>query len=469
MELSQLPPLIGGRYRPIRKIGEGSAGFVFEVEHVRTGDRLALKLMRMHAGPLPAVAERFKREARAATRLKSENVVRVIDADAAPELDDALYIVMEHLEGTDLERACGAVPQPPELVVEWLRQTAHGLDRAHALGIVHRDLKPENLFLTEDEHGEPCVKILDFGIARTLDDAPGTTQTGQLLGTPLFMSPEHARAAGEIGPAADRYALGLIAYRLLAGDDYWESSPNIAAIIAQILYHPMVPPSARGLCLGDAFDAWFARACHRDPERRFETALELVQELAASLGVRVSGPSFYPDRHSLPRPFSGGIQMGASGLPNASDTSSAPTLGSATRDLPDMRRRTQRTRWVALTAFLVILVAVFWLTLGRRDAPTAGDAATPLGPAPPAAAAQTKPTTIPTPSASLLTVLPNVTATAVERARSASPPTSFSADLAARPPAVAVPGADRAAPRSAAQRHTAKLNPSSDDPLADQK
>src|SRR5262245_11397281 len=262
MNVSELPPRIGGRYKPIRKLGEGSMGFVFEVEHAGTGDRLALKVMRTHADPLPGVVERFKREARTAARIKSENVVRVIDADVAPELGGLLYIVMELLEGVDLERG-SEQPHPPVLVIEWLRQVASGLDKAHALGIVHRDLKPENLFVTTDEHGAPLVKILDFGVAKTLEDAPGTTQSGQLLGTPLFMSPEHARAAGEIGPAADRYALGLVAFRLLAGTDYWRPTTNLAGIISQILYDPMPKPSERGANFGVAFDEWFARACHR--------------------------------------------------------------------------------------------------------------------------------------------------------------------------------------------------------------
>src|ERR1700753_589882 len=139
MNVAELPALIGGRYKPVRKLGEGSMGFVFEVEHAGTGDRLALKVMRTPSEAVPAVVERFKREARTATRIKSEHVVRVIDADVIPELDNVLYLVMELLEGTDLDRACEG-PQPPVLVVEWLRQVAHGLDKAHALGVVHRDL-----------------------------------------------------------------------------------------------------------------------------------------------------------------------------------------------------------------------------------------------------------------------------------------------------------------------------------------
>src|SRR5260221_11690760 len=359
MNVSELPALIGGRYRPIRKLGEGSMGFVFEVEHTRTLDRLALKVMRTHAGPLPAVVERFKREARTAARIKSEHIVRVIDADIAPELGDVLYLVMELLDGTDLERACGDTPQPPSLVVEWMRQAAHGLDKAHALGIVHRDLKPENLFLTQGEHGEPRVKILDFGVAKTLEDAPGTTQTGQLLGTPLFMSPEHARASGDIGPAADRYALGLVAYRLLVGRDYWIDAPNVAGIIAQILYEPMASPSARGVTFGPEFDASFARACHRDPEQRFQTSADLVEELARALGVaaKMAGPSIGPSLL-----VSAPVQREAVASSAGTDTSLAPTLGSAISELPSRRSRAHRTRWLA-AAVAIISAAAVWRAL----------------------------------------------------------------------------------------------------------
>src|ERR1700753_2674113 len=117
MNVAELPALIGGRYRPLRKLGEGSMGFVFEVEHASTGDRLALKVMRTHSTPLPGVVDRFKREARTAARIKSEHVVRVIDADVSEELGCVLYIVMELLEGTDLDRACEG-PQAAVLVGE---------------------------------------------------------------------------------------------------------------------------------------------------------------------------------------------------------------------------------------------------------------------------------------------------------------------------------------------------------------
>jgi serine/threonine-protein kinase len=351
MNVSELPALIGGRYKPIRKLGEGSMGFVFEVEHAGTGDRLALKVMRTHSGPIPAVVERFKREARTAARIKSEHVVRVIDADVIPELDSVLYLVMELLDGTDLDRACEG-PQLPVLVVEWLRQVAHGLDKAHALGIVHRDLKPENLFLTSGEHGEPRVKILDFGVAKTLEDAPGTTQTGQLLGTPLFMSPEHARADGEIGPSADRYALGLVAFRLLAGFDYWLPTANVAGVISQILYEPMVAPSQRGVTYGAAFDTWFARACNRDPAERYTTAAELVRELAHALGIALGAPL---DQSIIA--LSPQVRWDDPAIQARPETTMAPTLSSASSPGPPRKRH--RGLWL-VGALVTLSGALLW-------------------------------------------------------------------------------------------------------------
>jgi len=478
MNVTELPPLVGGRYRPLRKLGEGSMGFVFEVEHVTTGDRLALKVMRTPTTPLPGVVERFKREARTAARIKSEHIVRVIDADVSAELGGVLYIVMELLEGTDLDRACDG-PQPAPLVVEWLRQVAHGMDKAHALGVVHRDLKPENLFLTLGEHGEPRVKILDFGVAKTLEDAPGTTQTGQLLGTPLFMSPEHARAAGDIGPAADRYALGLVAYRLLAGTDYWLPSANVAGIITQILYEPMTPPSARGVDFGVAFDEWFARACHRDPAQRFPTSLELVQELARALQVQLGAPI---DRSSVALPPQ--LLWTDPAMQLRPETTMAPTLQSASNPLPPPHRR-HRGRFVigsfaALSALL--LVAGFFVTQRSGDkASAADDSAEPPGaPAkvvvepPRAAAAAAAPALAPRP-------------TAEEPAqRAEAQPLPAAADLAARAARAAAnkkAHADSAAgsarameqPGTATTRsvppHVTKKKPriANDDPLADQK
>src|SRR5882724_59859 len=277
MILPELPALIGGKYRPLGIIGEGAMGIVYSVEHAQTGELLALKVMTAHHGATRDAIERFKREARASAKIKSEHVVRVIDADVAPELDRAPYLVMDFLDGMDLEKASSDQPTAPAVVLDWLRQISRALDKAHRIGITHRDLKPENLFLTHREDGTPLIKILDFGIAKISAESTGTTQSGQILGTPLYMSPEQARGdAVHIGPSSDLYALGLIAYKLLTGNPYWTAT-SVAGIIGQVLYEPMLRPSARGCWLGGEFDEWFARACNREAAHRFGSASEQVE------------------------------------------------------------------------------------------------------------------------------------------------------------------------------------------------
>jgi serine/threonine protein kinase len=281
-----LPELIGGKYRPRDILGAGATGVVYSVEHAFTGELLALKVMTSHLGGSADAIERFKREARTASRIRSQHVVRIFDADVAPELDGAPYLVMDLLEGVDLEQISGDRPVEPATVVEWLRQVAPPLDKAHRIGIVHRDLKPENLFLTHREDGSVLIKILDFGIAKLGSESTGSTKAGQLLGTPLYMAPEQARAEPEkVGPPSDRYALGLIAYKLLTGAPYWTGT-SVAAILAEILYEPLRPPSERH-GFGPTFDAWFLRACHHDSVQRFGSAVEQVEALARSLGLPV--------------------------------------------------------------------------------------------------------------------------------------------------------------------------------------
>jgi serine/threonine-protein kinase len=140
----------------------------------------------------PEAIARFKGEARTAAKLRSRHVVRIFDADVARELGGAPYLVMELLEGSNLDQAAHEKAVEPASVVSWFRQAAVPLERAHRIGIVHRDLKPENLFLTKLDDGTSILNILDFGIAR-LAESPGMTKSGQLFGTPLYMAPEQLR------------------------------------------------------------------------------------------------------------------------------------------------------------------------------------------------------------------------------------------------------------------------------------
>jgi serine/threonine-protein kinase len=285
--------IIAGRYRVESKLGEGGMGIVYLVRHVHTDETLALKVVHAHVLRDASAIERFRREARAPAKIASEHVCKVTDADTAPELGGAPFYVMELLRGRDLEKIIQSEgPIPPPLAVEYLRQAARALDKAHAIGVVHRDLKPENLFLTHRDDGTPCIKLLDFGIARLGDaDVPGAmkTQAGFVFGTPGFMAPEQMLGeVDRIGPAADIWALGFVAFRIMVAQDFWEAKAA-AQLCAEILTAPIPPPSARGSTLGPGFDAWFLKCASRNIDDRFKTAGDAVAALADALGVRFEG------------------------------------------------------------------------------------------------------------------------------------------------------------------------------------
>lgn len=280
-----LPEIIGGKYRPQSVLGSGATGTVYSVVHTTTCELRALKVMNAHLGASADAIARFKREARAASKIRSQHVVHIYDADVAPELGGVPYLVMDLLVGSDLEQACANKRVASEDLVEWFRQIALGVDKAHRLGIIHRDLKPENLFLTRLDDGTALVKILDFGTAKIISESPNTTQSGQVFGTPLYMAPEQARGNPlQVGPATDLYALGQIAYKLLTGVAYRKGS-SVTELLEEVLNEPLEPPSRRGQSLGDAFDRWFLRACDPNPAQRFRTAHEQVEALAVALGL----------------------------------------------------------------------------------------------------------------------------------------------------------------------------------------
>ncbi len=307
--------IIAGRYKVERVLGRGGMGAVYEVHHVNTGESLALKVLHPAlAGNEQAVA-RFKTEARAPVKIGTDHVVRIVDADVSAELGNVPFMVMELLKGRDLGselKRRGVLPAGE--VVLYLRQVARALDKAHAIGIVHRDLKPANLFVTERDDGTPLIKILDFGIAKLTDGMSAElTQDGTIFGTPWYMSPEQARGtASKVGPPADLWALGLIAFRLLTGQNYW-TAEGMAGLIGQIVYDPMPPPSQVAPHLGPRFDAWFARACNREQDQRFPTANELVLRLAEAMGVSVPQRSATLDASAGGMSIPGGMSASSPG------------------------------------------------------------------------------------------------------------------------------------------------------------
>ncbi|KYF66894.1 serine/threonine-protein kinase, partial [Sorangium cellulosum] len=285
--------LFAGRYRVVRNIATGAMGAIYEVVHIETERRRALKVMHPHLAENPEFHARFKLEARVAARIATEHIVEVFDAGIDEETGMP-FLVMELLRGEELsKRVRRAGRLSPEETVAYLRQTALALDKTHAAGVVHRDLKPANLFLAaSDDDDQLRIKVLDFGIAKLVAETAVDSATTAALGTPLYMAPEQFSGAS-ISKAVDLFAFGQIAYTLLVGKAYWlndmrEFSNTLAfAVIA--IHGPQEPACTRaeadGVKLPPAFDAWFAKATARDPEARFSTAWAAVEALAAVFDI----------------------------------------------------------------------------------------------------------------------------------------------------------------------------------------
>jgi serine/threonine-protein kinase len=290
VEITVSPKIVAGRYEMIRQLGSGGMGTVYLVRHVNTDERLAMKVLRKDVSDQLEAVERFKREMKASAILRSDNVTRITDADTAPELDGAMYLVMELLDGADVEKLLADKrPLDSESIIFILGQAARALDKAHALGIIHRDLKPENLFLHRSEEFGLMVKVLDFGIAmfktRLESGELRLTQDNTLLGTPLYMAPEQVLGnREEICPGTDVWAIGMIAYDMMVGDNYWKV-PSLGMLLSRIALGHMPAPSEVVPSLSKAFDAWFFRACSRELPTRFATVREQVEALAMLLSV----------------------------------------------------------------------------------------------------------------------------------------------------------------------------------------
>jgi serine/threonine protein kinase len=286
----QINELFHGRYRVLRSIKAGGAGVIYEIQDEVTSRRRALKVMLPGTIKEASLRRRFAQEAKISGAIESDHIAQVSDA-GIDEGSDMPFIVMDLLQGQDLASLSQSRgPLPAADVVLYLSHVALALDKTHAAGIVHRDLKPENLFLTMRDDGSPCVKVVDFGVAKAIVAHPQAERTA-VVGTPLYMSPEQIRGDGTVGPGADIYALGHVAYTLLTGEAYWALEAK-HAISVFALFHKMLSgnpeaPAARagrrGVVLPPAFDAWFAAATALDPIGRPEGALAAVALLADAL------------------------------------------------------------------------------------------------------------------------------------------------------------------------------------------
>jgi serine/threonine protein kinase len=290
---------ISTKYRLLKQLGEGGMGVVFEAEHVRLCQRVAIKFLREEVLAMPDAVERFEREARATCRIQGAHVAQVLDVDSDER--GRPYIVMELLRGRDLEAELqerGALPV--QQAVDWVLQACAAVAEAHAAGIVHRDLKPSNLFLAE-ERGTRVLKVLDFGISKIAceDRGDALTSVGLTVGTPLYMSPEQVRCSRDVDARTDVWSLGVILYELIAGVPPFMGTTTaaIAAIVADAT--PNLREARPGVPAG--LERAVATALAKSPAHRFpsvEAFGAALMPFASAEGI--AGPfSLHPSREAF--------------------------------------------------------------------------------------------------------------------------------------------------------------------------
>jgi serine/threonine-protein kinase len=312
-------PLVGivfDKYKVIRRIGEGGMGLVYEAMHTVIEKRVAMKVLRDDYSSRPEVVERFRQEAKSASRIGHEHIVDISDFGTTPT--GSSYFVMEFLEGEDLASVLAReATLTPERATNIVLQCCRALGAAHAKGIVHRDMKPENIFLVRREEQLDFVKIVDFGIAKMSDvetpGAPGRklTKTGMIFGTPEYMSPEQA-AGKELDHRVDIYALGVILFELLAGRVPFVGD-SFMGILTQHMFEEA--PTLRDVnprveCSAE-LEAVIYKALAKDAGDRYQTMEELGEAIAEAMQGRMTkatlagfGAPVKPKPRPTPRPLS---------------------------------------------------------------------------------------------------------------------------------------------------------------------
>jgi serine/threonine-protein kinase len=317
--------LLAGKYRVEQVLGAGGMGYVVAATHEQLGQRVAVKLLVPELCQNEDSVTRFLREARAAVRIQSEHVARVLDVGELT--NGAPYMVMEFLSGRDLAEELD-LPGQLEIsqAIDYVLQASEAVAEAHSLGVIHRDLKPANLFLTHRPDGSPLVKVLDFGISKAinvddsaLEPVPSLTATHSLLGSPAYMSPEQIRRPKSVDIRTDIWSLGSILFELLVREPPFNAESPLA-LLAAVVSDPLPNIRDKRPDVSPELAAVIERCLEKKPEHRYQTVAELADALAP----------FAP--HSQPSVSRiSGILRSASMRPHATDksTSSQRTLQSA--------------------------------------------------------------------------------------------------------------------------------------------
>jgi serine/threonine-protein kinase len=460
-------------------------GAVWLADHLALETEVVVKFMHEALGEDASSRERFSREAVAASQVKSPHVVQTFDHGVTPE--GVAFIVMEKLDGQDLAHRVEQGVLSPKDTALIMTQTCRALGRAHQVGIVHRDIKPDNIFLCDVGSDEPFVKLLDFGIARSMNPKlDNKTRTGAMMGTPYYMSPEQFAGTKDIDHRTDLWSLGIVAYECLTGKRPFDADTIGGLAIAVHSGNFPVPSLIRPDLA--AFDPWFQKACARNMGDRFQSAKEFAD--AFHQVARGMSHSMPPGQHAVDPLAQSFRNTNPEGIPTVAPAlllstgsaaavatsqtgtgAGAPAATQGAEAVPGLPKSGSKGLVFAVAAVVGVLAiggAAFTMRPHNAPASANSESAPAKAEAPPAPAAPPPPAALTQAAAAQLAPLPNVTAPAASAADTAAAaathagaarPVVGATHVAAGAPAAAAPAATHAPAAAAAGKPAVNCNP----------
>jgi serine/threonine protein kinase len=322
--------ILGEHYRIIERLGRGGMGTVYLVTHIQLKKKFAAKILNAETARREDAVARFQQEAVSASKLDHENIINIVHFGRAE--DDTPYFIMEFLRGEALNQILAKGPLGLDDVLRVVVPMCHALAAAHGAGIVHRDLKPENVFVSRRSGGRHLIKLLDFGISKIklshVEDKR-ITQTGDVLGSPLYMSPEASRGDADVDGRADIYAIGVLLYEMTTGRAPFSADNYLQVLYKHISEEP-VAPRVQNPDLPAELEAVILKCLAKDPAARYQR----VEELEAALVAAVPGVDLDAPVSAAASPVLTSIDMPIPGAP--ADAGSSPSAARARGTPPPM-------------------------------------------------------------------------------------------------------------------------------------